>query len=106
LALTEGLDLPTQSLGLKIEPLKEIQVSKGLGCEVCHGTGYDGVKLIAGTLSLDEDLKSLIEEGKASGKFAREFIEAAESKGFKTLRQTAIEKMLAGETTYDEVIRL
>jgi len=73
---------------------------KGGGCEKCRGTGYKGRIGIFEVLEMDNDLRFMILE-KAPMNTLQEYIDKTE---IKTLRQDAIEKVLAGETTLEEIL--
>ncbi len=73
---------------------------RGRGCEECLGTGYRGRIGIFEVLELDEELKKLINETQEAGKIR----EAARKKGFKSMLEDGIEKILKGITTSSEVL--
>jgi len=73
---------------------------RGKGCEVCLGTGYRGRVGIFEVLELDEDLKSLITRTQDANEIRR----AASDKGFRTMLEDGIEKVLQGITTSGELI--
>lgn len=76
--------------------------SRGRGCEYCAKTGYRGRAGIFEVLEVTSDIRRMILEG-AHATDIRTF---AESKGMRTLRSDAREKVLQGLTTIDEVIRV
>ncbi len=73
---------------------------RGRGCEECLWTGYRGRIGIFEVLELDEDLKKLVAETQD----ANEIREAARKKGFRTMIEDGIEKVVSGITTSSEVI--
>ncbi len=73
---------------------------RGRGCEECLGTGYRGRIGIFEVLELDEELKKLINETQEAGRIR----EAARKKGFKSMLEDGIEKILKGITTSSEVL--
>ena len=90
------------------EELKELGLSpegdytfyRGKGCEHCLGTGYKGRIAIFEVLELDEDLKKLITKTQDAVVIREE----AKKKGFKTLLEDGVEKILKGITTSAEVL--
>lgn len=78
------------------------QTNKGNGCIKCRGTGYLGRVGIFEVLSVTEPIKDIIVQ-KGSADMIRQ---AVCNEGMITLRENAIKKMLDGETTYQEVIRV
>ena len=83
-------------------PESSYVVWEGAGCKECRGTGYRGRSGLFEVMELNERLKSLVSE--SAGLAA--IIEAARQGGVVTLREIAINKMLEGVTTYEEVIAM
>jgi len=75
---------------------------RGKGCEHCHDTGYYGRMAVHEVVVVDEGLRRLIAKGADSG----QLLEYVSSKGFTELRDDAVGRMLAGETTLREVMRV
>ncbi len=73
---------------------------RGKGCEHCLGTGYRGRTGIFEVLELDEELKKLINQTQD----ANEIRKLARKKGFKTMLEDGIDKILKGITTSSEVL--
>ncbi len=73
----------------------------GKGCAYCNQTGYRGRTGIFELLILHDELRRLIME-RASTAVLRE---AARSVGMKTLREDGMQKIFAGITSIEEVIR-
>ncbi len=78
------------------------RVKYGEGCVQCRGTGYQGRTGIYEVMELNEKVRSLITD-KADIEAIRR---AAAADGMIQLREAAVKKMLDGETTFDEVIRV
>lgn len=78
------------------------QSYKGLGCDNCLKTGYFGRTGIFEVLIIDDRIKELIIERRASHIIK----EAAMGKGMSTLRADGLRKALAGQTTLEEVCRV
>jgi general secretion pathway protein E len=90
------------AMGIKTDRTGMIRLKRGNGCIKCRGTGYLGRVGIFEVLSVTEPIKDIIaQEGTADM-----IRQAACNEGMVTLRENAIKKMLDGETTYQEVIRV
>ncbi|MBX3022107.1 MAG: type IV-A pilus assembly ATPase PilB [Bdellovibrionales bacterium] len=85
-------------------PEKEIEAFKGArkgeGCEECNGTGLKGRMAIFELLTMTSGVKEAIYKGASPMEIKRE----AMNGGMRTLRQAAILKMKAGQTTLEEVL--
>src|SRR5258706_2704583 len=75
---------------------------EGAGCEHCNGTGYRGRAAITELLNLSVRVRQMILERRP----AADLQAAAVEEGMVTLRQSAIAKALAGETTLREINRV
>jgi general secretion pathway protein E len=74
----------------------------GQGCEACNNKGYRGRTGIHELLLLDDTLRALIMQRVDAAMIRR----AAQEKGMRTLRDDGAEKVLAGVTTVEEVLRV
>jgi type II secretory ATPase GspE/PulE/Tfp pilus assembly ATPase PilB-like protein len=88
--------------GLDYDKLKDHTFYKGAGCKECNGQGYHGRTAILELLDLDDNLRDLI-INKAS---VSQLKEAARAAGTTFLRDSAIAKLLKGETTLAEINRV
>jgi general secretion pathway protein E len=77
-------------------------VYRGKGCPACAGTGYRGRTGIYETLSVSEPIRQLIMRKADSASIARKALE----EGMKTLRDDGAEKVLAGITALEELVRV
>jgi type IV pilus assembly protein PilB len=75
---------------------------EGRGCANCNGTGYRGRAAITEFLALSSRIRQMIIDRRP----ADELQAAAVSEGMVTLRQSALAKVLAGETTLKEINRV
>lgn len=89
-------------LGLVVAKSGTIRLCHGKGCNKCRGTGYKGRIGIYEILPYTESLKKLSSPD-GSLKAMRE---KAKAQGLVLLRQNGIKKMLQGETTYQEILRI
>jgi len=75
---------------------------RGLGCQACNGTGYRGRTAAFEILVVDPPIHALIRGGADS----RRIKQAAVSAGMKTLLNDALAKVIFGQTTLEEVLRV
>jgi type IV pilus assembly protein PilB len=75
---------------------------EGAGCELCHGTGYRGRAAIAEFLDLSPRVRQMIIDRRPINELQRTALE----EGMVTLRQSALTKAFAGETTLKEINRV
>jgi type IV pilus assembly protein PilB len=81
---------------------KEIKVYKGKGCEACGNSGYYGRIGIFEVLPVTDAISKLILERSP----ASEIEKKAREEGMVTLKQDGYLKVLEGETTIEEVLRV
>jgi general secretion pathway protein E len=91
-----------QAVGLSTDKDRRFTVKYGEGCPQCRGTGYQGRTGIFEIMELSEPIRTIIRE-KPDDELIRR---AAVADGMTVLREAAVRKMLDGETTFDEVIRV
>jgi type IV pilus assembly protein PilB len=72
------------------------------GCKECNHTGYRGRKAITEFLDLSDRIREMILEKRPSSEIRK----AAIAEGMTTLRQSAVAKVIAGETTLKEINRV
>jgi len=89
-------------MGMSQTLAEQTRVYVGKGCDACNGSGYKGRIALYEVMPMREELKELVLEG-ASG---MELKRAAQRVGMKTLRQSGLEKIRAGITTVDEIVRV
>jgi general secretion pathway protein E len=88
--------------GLRVESVLHWDYRVGSGCGDCRGTGYRGRRAIAEILVLDDELRELIIE-KAP---IRRIKEAAQMRGTRSLRESALSLVQTGVTTLVEIKRV
>lgn len=95
---------PTESEKSIIEIYKitSLQLRKGKGCYMCKNSGYLGRTGIFEVVSFDEDIRTAIIE-KRPASFIYSLLH---DKKIKALRESAIQKVRDGFTTFDEVARV
>jgi general secretion pathway protein E/type IV pilus assembly protein PilB len=72
------------------------------GCRTCRGTGYRGRAGLFELLVPNEEVRHLANEREASHRIKR----AALADGMQSLRQHGWQRVLRGETSVDEVLRV
>ena len=75
---------------------------RGVGCPACANTGYSGRTGIYELLEITEGIPSLILNGENSSTISAK----AQEQGMRTLRQDGLAKVLEGQTTLEEVMRV
>jgi general secretion pathway protein E len=79
-----------------------IRTWRGLGCEHCFGTGYSGRVGIFELMEMNDEIRKLIMRNADAAEIAA----AARRQGMRTLREDGWEKVRAGLTTAEEVLRV
>lgn len=87
-----------QRLGLPIDH----EYMHGVGCESCTKTGFKGRIGIYELLDVTPDIRKMI----LAASNATEIRDYSAQKGMRTLRHDAIERVLVGKTTVEEVVRV
>ena len=102
----EEFEMPTSELiglGLRIDHSGEmVRLHHGKGCMKCRKTGYLGRTGIYEIMPYSDELKRMT----TSDVSMKEMRKTAMAEGLKLLRHSGIQKMMAGETTYQEVLRV
>lgn len=75
---------------------------KGTGCQQCNFTGYKGRRAVHEMLVLDQNIRSLINQGAQQEAIKAYCLE----QGMETLRDNMKELVLKGETTLEELVRI
>jgi len=91
-----------QVLGFSVDGSRMIRLYKGEGCESCGFTGYESRKGIFELMEPDDEIRRMVVANESSNVIAQ----YARSRGMKTLKEDGLEKVLAGVTTLDEVLRV
>ena len=87
---------------LRIDPgqVRDAQVMRGKGCDQCRGSGFKGRMGIFEIFVLDDEVRHMINKRSSTLNLRQR----ARELGMRTLREDGIRKVLAGQTTADEVI--
>jgi type IV pilus assembly protein PilB len=100
----EEIKMPVQALtdiGFSEETAPRVQLYKGRGCANCNNTGYRGRVGLFEVLEISEDIRELV----LSGASAMELRRKGMDEGMITLRMSGLEKIRAGATSVEEVVR-
>jgi type IV pilus assembly protein PilB len=89
------------NIGFSNEEAKNVPTFKGEGCKTCNGTGYKGRVGLYEVMEISEEIQELILVGAS----AREIKRRAVEEGMLTLRHSGLNKIKAGITSLDEVLR-
>ena len=88
--------------GLDSQQCAATRWMEGQGCEHCNGTGYRGRAAITELLDLSPRIRQMILDRRP----AADLQSAALEEGMVTLRQSAVAKAFAGDTTLKEINRV
>ena len=91
-----------EKMGITQEMLANANFQKGAGCATCNKTGYKGRVALYEVMRLDAELKDMI----IFGASVTELKEKAIENGMDTLRMAGLKKLVQGNLTLDEVIRV
>ena len=91
-----------RGMGLDIGRNGMIELKHGKGCERCRGTGYKGRTCVLELMPYSESIRRLTDENSDVDAIRTK----ARSEGMRTLRECAVDKLLDGITTYQEVLRV
>jgi type IV pilus assembly protein PilB len=78
------------------------KLHRGTGCTACHQTGYKGRKSIYEVLSVTAEIRRMILDGSNDDAIRQQAIK----EGMRTLRRSAVDEVVAGTTTLDEIMRV
>ena len=81
--------------------LGDIQFHRANGCAACHNTGYRGRTALYEIITIDSELRRHIHSGESES-----VITQAAHQRTKSIHQDGLEKVLAGITTLEEVLRV
>lgn len=97
--------LPTaeafERLGINAKQVDTSQCRRGRGCSKCFNSGYMGREAVVELLEVDDTIREIIHEGNTTD--LRHYLHEID---FMSFRKAAVEKVLTGVTTFDEVSRV
>jgi type IV pilus assembly protein PilB len=97
-------EVPTKSLmeiGFAPDQVGAFKLFKGRGCGICNGTGYKGRVGLYEVMEISDGIRDLIMVGATAVELKRKALE----EGMLTLRMSGLEKIKAGMTSIEEVLR-
>jgi type II secretory ATPase GspE/PulE/Tfp pilus assembly ATPase PilB-like protein len=83
-------------------PENKIQLYKGIGCQACRKTGYHGRKGVFEILPVSPQIRKMITDGSSDGQIKQQ----AMQEGMRSLTKSAIDEVLQGTTTVEELMRV
>jgi len=86
---------------LGLEDSDETMVYRPVGCEKCEGIGYKGRRGIFELIVVDDELRTLIHDQASEEEMSRHLRKTSLS-----LAQNGFSRVLRGETSIDEVLRV
>ena len=81
---------------------KKMELYQGKGCNNCYRSGYQGRKGIFEIMPISAAIRKMITDGSGDDVIRQQAIK----EGMKTLHRSAVDEVLAGVTTIDEVMRV
>ncbi|MDZ4784562.1 MAG: type IV-A pilus assembly ATPase PilB [bacterium] len=91
-----------KSLGIPVEAANQLVFKKGAGCTQCAGTGYKGRMAIYEVMPLYDEIRAMIFRRASVTEIKQDAIQ----QGVASLRLSAINRLLDGITTVEEVFRV
>jgi type IV pilus assembly protein PilB len=91
-------------MALELDPAehRDLRLHKGLGCPACFQTGYLGRTGIFEIMSMGEELRDLVFQQIPKDVLRRVAVDL----GMRTLKHSAVDKILEGTTTLEEAYRV
>ncbi len=100
----ESVEIPETTLqDLDFKVKGKVKFYHGKGCQMCRGTGYLGRMGISEILQIDDRVRDMLIKGMSSDEIKKYAVEKLD---MKTLYEDAVDKMTAGLTTLEEVLRV
>lgn len=91
-----------QSLFDNSKESQDITFYRSKGCNSCYHTGYHGRKAIYEILTISHDISKMISNGASDDDIKNQ----AAKEGMKTLKNSAVQQILAGNTSLQEIMRV
>src|SRR5690606_13162750 len=89
-------------LGLKPHQVEGKKIYRaGPGCDVCLGASYSGRVAIHELMVFDEEIREAI----IKGLDAKVIKKIAVEKGMRTLRDSALQRVMNGDTSFEEAVQ-
>ncbi len=78
------------------------KIYRAAGCKMCRNSGYRGRIAVQELMIMEDDIRTLVMQNADSASIRRQ----CQGKGMKLLRQDGAERVFAGETTVEELLRV
>lgn len=91
-----------RSLNITSQQAANATFMQGEGCQNCNGTGYRGRSGIFEMFVVNEEIQRMIYDNVGTAKLR----DKARSLGMRTMREDGVRKVLAGQTSIDEVVSI
>jgi type IV pilus assembly protein PilB len=91
-----------RSLNITPQQAASASFMRGEGCQNCNGTGYRGRNGIFEMFVVNEEIQRMIYENVGTARLR----DKARSLGMRTMREDGVRKVLAGQSTIDEVVSI
>ncbi|MBP9936602.1 MAG: type II/IV secretion system protein [Pyrinomonadaceae bacterium] len=88
--------------GMRPEDVGDRSFYRNVGCDACNHTGYRGRSAIHELLDMSDSIREMIIERRPGSEIRRQ----AEKEGLSSLRESAVKKVFAGQTTLYEINRV
>jgi type IV pilus assembly protein PilB len=92
-------EIMLEDSGLDPDRYRDFTFYEGGGCIECNGTGYRGRLAIAELLNLSDNIRQLVLDRRSAAEIKR----AAKAEGMRFLRESALQKVFAGETSLHDI---
>ena len=89
-------------VGFEDSEIADAVAFRGTGCKVCNDTGYKGRVALYEVMPFRDRLREIVLQGGSTAEVKDEMIRD----GVATLRRAGLNKVLAGVTTIDEIVRV
>ena len=88
--------------GMRPDEVRNNRFFMNVGCDACNHTGYRGRTAIHELLDMSDTIREMIIERRPGSEIRRQ----AEKEGLSSLRESAVKKVFAGQTTLYEINRV
>lgn len=95
-------NLPMEIVKRQVGDKKSITIYQGIGCKICHFTGYSGRIGVFEVLEVTKAIRDLITQRNDADVILQKAIE----EGMTTMLDDGMEKVIKGMTTIEEVLRV
>ena len=92
----------TERVFLNVSPEAPIKLFRGTGCKMCGFTGYKGRTGIYEVMAMSPKLRSMVNKSVTD----EELVRVARDEGMTSMREDGVNKIYAGLTTVQEVVRV